>query len=158
MAFAGQTPDTSKIGRGHVRLRLSSNASPPTIVGRVVSVDKIDLEPGLYKHEAWNASGSSQVAAVFKNKEATGEVEITVDHIPDMDGTTIFGEKTDVDLTQLYPDDPSYMWRVLYPKAYIQPVDLTPQMDKPTTVKLRIIPHNDPDTPAYTFYERVAAN
>jgi hypothetical protein len=153
MAFPSQTVDTTKIGSGHVRLRLNSNSTNPvpTVVARVASVDKIDFAQGTYEHMAYNADGTSQVAAIFQNKAASGKVELTLDQVQDVDASTLFGFKTDVDLTQAFPKNSSKGWRVLYPKALVEPVDLVPSFDKPTTLKIRITPYNDPGTAAYSF-------
>jgi hypothetical protein len=120
-------------------------------VGRVASVDKIDFTQGTYEHMAYNADGTSQVAAIFQNKVASGKVEVTLDQIQDIDASSLFGFQTDVDLTQAYPKNSSKGWRVLYAKALVEPLDLTPQFDKPSTLKVRITPYNDPGTAPYTF-------
>jgi hypothetical protein len=100
---------------------------------------------------AYNADGTSQVAAIFQNKVASGKVEVTLDQIQDIDASSLFGFQTDVDLTQAYPKNSSKGWRVLYAKALVEPLDLTPQFDKPSTLKVRITPYNDPGTAPYTF-------
>ncbi len=152
MALGNQSIDKTKIARGHVRLRLNSNSSNPvpTVVSRVASVDKIDMAEGDYEHVGWNQDGTSQIAAVFETKQPTGIVELTLDQIQDLDATTIFGNKTDLDLCQAYPDG-TLGWRLYYPKARVVPVDMTPSFDKPTTQKVKIIPYNDPGTAPWQF-------
>jgi hypothetical protein len=153
MAFPAQVVDVTKVGSGHVRCRLNSNSTSPapTVVGRVASVDKIDFTQGKFEHMAYNADGTAQIAAVFQNKVASGIVELTLDEVADVDATTIFGFKTDVDLVQAFPKNSSKGWRVLYPKAFVEPLDLNPAFDKETTLKIRITPYNDPGTAPYTF-------
>ena len=153
MAFPAQTVDTAKIASGHVRLRLNANRTspPPDVIGRVAAVDKLDFTPGTYEHLAYNADGTAQVAAIFQHRAASGKVELTLDQLQDVDATALFGYQTDVDLSQAYPQHSSKGWRVLYPKALVEPLDLTPNFTAPTTLHIRITPYNDPGTPAYVF-------
>lgn len=123
-----------------------------TSIGKVLSMDGIDVETKLLKYMAANAGGTIQVAEVIETEEPTGEFELTIENVPDLDGTTLFGKKATLVMQQLYVNSGTVGWKFTAANAYIQPVTFGPaRQGSPTETKIRVIPYAAPGTPAWAF-------
>ena len=97
MAFAAETVTTAKHGLGPLQLKYGTT---PTLLGRVISFS-IEFGDGTW-HEIRGGS-PDQVVDLFEASKATGNIQVTIDEIVDLDATTIVGKQVTITLEQEFP-------------------------------------------------------
>lgn len=147
MVFAAETVTVAAHGLGPIQL---FTGATPLLVGRVVSFS-IELGDGTW-HEIRGGS-PDQVVDLFEASAPSGNIQVTMDEVQDIDAATLVGKRANVVLQQELPLASAKKWTYTAATAVIKPGtmagDRTGTTD--TTQTFTIMPYAAVGSPTYVF-------
>ena len=153
MAFAAETVTIGAHGLGPIQL---FTGATPLLVGRVVSFS-IEFGDGTW-HEIRGGS-PDQIVNLFEASKATGNIQVTMDEVQDVDVATLVGKQANVVLQQELPLASDKKWKMTAATAVIKAGtmagDRTGTTD--TTQTFTIMPYAAVGSDPWTFDHNAAA-